>query len=226
MASEASTVTVRLQVTLMGAAVFLAVAIFANGSLAQTKTYRGKSPSSQNDKSIRQHSTSLADNKRRWELRTAPIALLASWVTLDASYRFTDHWATGPAVILYSASGRGNMFTATNNGYAAGWSANYYFRSVFRNTWYISAHTYFESYKTYPHAYEGFKELSGLKANSAFGYQWKMPRINVMTGLGAEMLTHNILDRPEAVNGIAKPAVGSNRSDVIPFFEFKMGMDF
>ncbi len=36
------------------------------------------------------------------ELRTAPLALLAQWTTLDTSYNLNDHWATGPALVVYS----------------------------------------------------------------------------------------------------------------------------
>jgi len=164
-------------------------------------------------------------NKRSWEFRTAPIALIARWFTLDVSYRLSDQWATGPAAILYNAEGPGGMLSPSYKGYAVGWNGNYYFNSVYKNTWYVSAHTYYESYKSYPHAYLGYKEIDGFKANSVIGYQWKWSRINMMTGIGAEFRNQNVVDRKDAVNSVEQSPIESRDSFWLPHIEFKMGIE-
>jgi hypothetical protein len=163
--------------------------------------------------------------KRDWEFRTAPIAFIARWLTLDVSYRLTDQWATGPAAILYNADGPGGMVGPTYSGSAFGWNGNYYFSSAFSNTWYVSAHAYYESYKSYPHAYMGFKEIDGVKANSAIGYQWKWSRVNVMAGVGAEFRSQTVVDRRDGDDVAGSSPRESKDAFWLPHIEFKMGIE-
>lgn len=151
----------------------------------------------------------------KWEIRTAPLAFLASWNTLDVSYRLNEHWAHGPALVHYNHAPIGGMFTPSLRGLAAGWSGTYYTKAVTRDTWYTSLHTYYEDYKLYPHASLIHYHRKGLRASSAYGYQWHWSRINMLAGLGPEFRWHGTnyierkLDNSEVVvNNKFKPQLG------------------
>ncbi len=163
--------------------------------------------------------------EKKWELRTAPIAMMVSWYTLDVSYRLSENLATGPAVISYNARGPGGMFGPTYNGYAIGWNGSYYFSSLLKDTWYISAHAYYESYKSYPRAYLGHYVYEGGKANTAIGYQWRGAMINIIAGLGLEYRSYSVTDKKDPIGGIEQPSVDSSESRGLPFVEFKIGIE-
>lgn len=173
-------------------------------------------------------SSKLSIKKARWEVKTAPIAFLVRWLTLDLSYRLSDNWATGPSTILYNADGPGGMFGPTYKGYALGWNSNYYFKSVYTNTWYLSGHAYFDTFRSYPHAYLGFKEMQGMKANTAVGYQWRWSRVTVLAGLGTEFTNYKVTDNKTAASFALDQIQATsnyNESNWFPYFEFKMGIE-
>ena len=161
----------------------------------------------------------------RWEFRTAPVALLARWYTLDVSYRLSEKkWATGPSIVLYNYSEIGNMFAPAFKGQALGWNANYYFDSAQRNTWYFSLHSYYEKYKSYPHAYLGYYEKDGYRMNGALGYQWRWNPVNLMAGLGVEQRNHNVVEHKDPILGIEQEPVSSSESVGLPYAEIKIGI--
>jgi len=162
----------------------------------------------------------------RWDLRTAPVALVARWYTLDAFYRITKNWSTGPAAIVYAASSPGGMFFPNYKGYAVGWGGNHYFTSVRTDGWYASLHAYYESYESYPHGSMSIEKRDGFKANSALGYRWRINNgFDLLTGLGVENDTHSVIERREGplLNNLAQET-RSNRSTWLPFIEIKIGL--
>ena len=113
----------------------------------------------------------FAKTVSNYEIRTAPIALLARWVTLDFAFNLDNQWAIGPSVIIYAAPKIGNMFIPTYNGYAAGVNVYGYLNSFSTNGWYWGNHLYYENFESYPHDFLGHYELSGFKFNTVGGYQ-------------------------------------------------------
>jgi hypothetical protein len=169
-------------------------------------------------------SFSSKEEMPRWEFRTAPVAYLARWYTLDVSYRISEKWATGPAGIIYGSPEIGHMFAPSYKGYAAGWNANYYFNTVLKSGWYLSMHSFYEKYSSYPHAYLGHKEIDGFRANAVAGYQWRWSAFNLMAGLGGEYNNHNVVDKPDAI-GSKQPNVSSfNGTSTLLHIELKIGV--
>lgn len=194
---------------------------YSNGGKT-TRMYR----IAQNSQSSGNISSSFSSESEipRWEFRTAPIALWARWYTLDISYRISEKWTTGPAAVVYGSAEIGNMFVPSYKGYAVGWNANYYFNSVLKNGWYLSMHSYYEKYSSYPHAYLGHKEMDGFRANAVAGYQWKWSSFNMMAGLGGEYRNHNVVDKPDAIAGSQPEVTSFNETRTLPHIEFKIGI--
>ncbi|OYZ16079.1 MAG: hypothetical protein B7Y39_16175 [Bdellovibrio sp. 28-41-41] len=163
---------------------------------------------------------SKRNDLKRWEFRTAPVALIASWYTVDISYRTSERLSTGPAVVIYGASAQGNMFLPSYNGSAVGWQMNYYFDTVRKNTWYLGSHAYFEKYNSYPHAAQGFSEHSGYRINTTIGYKVKNAGILSMFGIGVEYRDQNITRTEDSqIN------VDSHEANFFPVLELKMGFE-
>lgn len=165
-------------------------------------------------------------NLKRFEIRTAPLAFLAKWLTLDTSYRLNDSFSTGPAVVIYAAGGPGGMLAPSFKGYAAGWSANYYINGAQEDTVYVGTHAYYESYDSYPHAFLGYYSRSGLRANITLGYQWRISSwMNMQAGAGLEARQHHVTAYPE--NASSSTAYGSESDDNTsgPVLEFKVGFE-
>jgi hypothetical protein len=166
--------------------------------------------------------TEVEPTLKRWELRTAPIAFIAAWKTLDVAYRLTNHWSLGPSAISYGCE-LGNMLGPCYNGDAVGLNLNYYFKSVEKDTWYISTHAYSEKFKSYPEGSLGYSDVYGSKLNSALGYQWKGKMIQILLGLGFEIRNYNIDEK------YTDPMLGNNKSysdsESLPFIEFKIGIE-
>lgn len=156
----------------------------------------------------------------QWEFRTAPMALLASWYTIDISYRISEKLSTGPAVVIYGAPETGNMFLPSYKGTAGGWQANYYFDSVRKNTWYLGSHIYFENYNSYPHALNGFEELSGYRLDAIIGYKIKNAGILTMFGIGLEYRDHDVTKHEDS-----KIIMKSHEANLLPMLELKMGIE-
>lgn len=159
-----------------------------------------------------------------WEIRTAPIALLARWLTIDLSYRPTEHWAFGPSLISYNARRPGGFLGPNYRGLALGFNLNYYFSSAHTSSGYISSHAYHENYESYPHAQPGYLKRSGYKTNMALGYQIKSSEISMLTGLGFEYLNYQQDEIDDSVSPTT--SVSSPASRWLPFIEFKLGYSF
>ena len=117
------------------------------------------------------------------------------------------------------------MLAPTYQGYALGANGNYYFKTVYENTWYLSSHAFYEIYNSYPHAYSGVKEIEGVRVNAVMGYQWRGSKINVMAGVGTEFRSQNIIDKKEPINGAPQSPVESHEAFWLPHFELKIGVE-
>lgn len=115
---------------IFAAAICVASPVQTKSSKAKGRSFVSLYPSQANQLKIQKEK----EDETRWDLRMAPVALIARWYTLDASYRITENWSMGPAAIIYSASSPGGMFFPSDKGYAIGWSGNHYFTSVRTNS--------------------------------------------------------------------------------------------
>jgi hypothetical protein len=159
-----------------------------------------------------------------YEVRTAPIALLARWATLDLSFSLNDQWAIGPSIIVYAAPKVGNMFVPAYNGYAAGLHAYGYLDSFSSDTWYWGNHLYYENFESYPHNFSGHYELKGFKFNSVAGYQVILNyNLNLLLGAGFETKNYDQVNIDES-NGNT-PSF-KNQSYTSLYIEAKFGYKF
>ena len=160
-----------------------------------------------------------------YEIRTAPVALIARWVTLDFSFNINNQWALGPSIGLYATPKIGNMFTPSYNGSAVGAHAYYYFNSFSDDSWYFGNHAYYENYESYPHAFNGHYELKGFKFNSKAGYQLViMSGFSFLLGLGAEYRNYDQKNIDDS-NGVNTPKF-KDYQPVVGFIEAKVGYKF
>ncbi len=160
-----------------------------------------------------------------YEIRTAPIALIARWGTLDFSFNVNNQWAIGPSVIIYAAPKIGNMFAPSYSGTAIGGHAYYYFNSFSGTGWYWGTHIYYESYESYPHNFNGHYEFKGFKFNTKIGYQiMASSRINLLLGAGAEARNYDQKNIDDS-SGVNVPKFKDYQA-VIPFVEAKLGYKF
>lgn len=198
----------------------LTIFVISISSQAQSKTKRLTLVQNTSSTSQSINAKYATPPLKRWEIRIAPIALLARWLTLDVSYHLNENWATGPALINYTTdSNRGGMLVPTYKGYAIGWQGNY-FTSALKDGLYLSAHAYYESYKNYPHSFQGYYQKDGYKLNSALGYRWKWKPVVLMTGVGAEYLDHSVTEYTEV-----RTSRDSKQSNSRPFIEVKLGIE-
>lgn len=188
---------------------------------------KAKSSRSHNSSKETTHKNEINDFAR-WELRTAPVAFLAKWVTLDSSYRFQENFSFGPSIILYNSpkGDGGGMLTPSYNGYAAGLNGMLYFDSVTKNTWYTSFHAYYEDFSSYGHGSKkgDVTEIHGIKSQAAIGYQWRWSKMTMLTGGGIEYRGHNENQVRVDINNNTTKTEGSN-SGFLPFLEFKIGIE-
>jgi hypothetical protein len=170
--------------------------------------------------------TVFAQEKLSYEVRTAPAALLARWITLDFSLNLvSEHWSLGPSVIIYAAPKIGNMFTPSYNGTALGGHLYYYFKSFSESSWYSGNHLYYEEYESYPHNFTGHYQYQGFKFNPKAGYQIATSSgINIMLGAGLELRSYHQKNIDDS-NGVDSPSF-KNYSAVIPYVEAKLGFKF
>lgn len=173
----------------------------------------------------------VEERSAKWEIRTAPIALLASWLTIDAGYRIGSKVSTGPAFVSYGAKS-GNMFLPSFEGQAIGWYANYYFRPSGVGGWYTSLHAYAEDYLVHSHSArdgERFKR-AGTRANAAIGFHRTAKSIDFLIGGGIQVMDHEVERTKFVSTSMTGPErlESTNRREThsVPFVEFKTGLRF
>ncbi len=176
-----------------------------------------------------QTAETVTENYNLIEIKTSPVAFLAQWITLDASIRLNQNFATGPAFILYTSGGTGGMLAPSYKGYAAGWQIFYYTKSVNNNGLYISGHAYFEEYRSFPHgSLNDYSDRRGFKINSAIGlYEQADYGLAVYAGLGIESKNHKVTEYKSDV--LPTNVISITQKDenfILPFLEFKVGYSF
>ncbi len=129
----------------------------------------------------------------KWDLRTAPIAILAHRYLLEGSFRPSPQWATGPSVIRYDCHGPSGLLARCISGWSVGWQTTYYFQSPNFNTWYASAHAYSDRHSARSDGAEMSESAStGLKVNAVIGHQWQLKSIFFLLGCGVEHESYKI----------------------------------
>lgn len=107
---------------------------------------------------------------------------------------------------------------------AVGWQVNYYFKSVMKNTWYLSTHLYYDNFTSFPHSSGARVEKEGARTNMALGYRWRGSYgLNFMAGLGSEHRDHAVAAYYKRSGEPYPNQNGDPRW--VPFIEFKMGIE-
>jgi len=161
----------------------------------------------------------------KFELRTAPIMILARWYTLDASYILNEQWAFGPSYVSYAYNTiYGNMLGPAYYGNAYGAHLIWAVDDLFSNSWYIGSHIYYETYRSVAHGLQGNKEdRKGFRTSAVIGYRQLNGNFLTMVGLGFENYDHDVQDTVSATN----PAYTEyHRNFTFLHAEFKIGWMF
>ena len=161
-------------------------------------------------------------DQKTYEIRTAPLAFWANWITVDLSY-ISKNWAFGPSYVKYAnTSEYGNMFLPTFQGNAIG--AHFIYASSFNETnYYLGGHTYYEDYYSYPHGGTYYRtKYIGLRTSLVVGYRLASQDYSMMMGVGAVSYNHQTT-KYEMNNSISQEG---NSNFVGPFFELKIGLMF
>ncbi len=166
------------------------------------------------------------DSRRLLEFRTAPIAFLASWLSLDVSYKLTEKWGIGPSVILYNSevSEHGNFLMPTYNGNALGANLTYYIDSYYKNSIYLNFRGLYQDYISTPHSFRdgSHVEVRGFTGHIVLGHSYRKGRLSILTGLGVQ---HNRFSS-ETINPTeAAVDIFSNTVTTSPYLEFKLGVE-
>ena len=207
--------------TLILSALF-ALLIVSNSANATKKEVKSKKanesqePSAPNEPNINQ-----------WEIRTAPLAFLARWLTLESLYRLDDHWAIGASYVAYRATGGGGMFTPFPGlrGNSFGLVVTRYFHPLEESGLYGNLHLSKEDYTQYPNA-DGPRSLFHYKGHSLLlvaGY--RMPfwqHFFILAGAGAKIGMYEKFERD--FSGIE--TTNKNYFGVIGYLEAKLGIAF
>ena len=163
-----------------------------------------------------------AISRPQWEVRTAPIAFIARWLTLDLSYIANENWAFGPSYIRYAnESEYGNMLAPTYNGNAVGahvlWAENFTDDAI-----YLGGHYYVEDYRSRPEGFLGYDDYTGSKLSAVIGKRSFFAKsFSVMGGIGYEFYNHE----KTSVRSSGTSTVAQVNSGFL-HFEFKMGYFF
>ena len=166
----------------------------------------------------------------RWDLRTAPIALFASWSTIDLSYRITPRFATGPAYVHYGCNGPGGMLTPCFGGNAFGWSWNYYVKPVTEPGLYFGGRGYLEKYGSHGHAMRYTVDRDGGRANVVAGVyspgrKWGATQLTIHAGLGYEYGSYKQDYSADDPDDLPSTRADSNTFQSVAL-EFKVGLQF
>ncbi len=159
--------------------------------------------------------------KTKFEIRTAPIAFLAQWLTIDLTYFVSEKWALGPSYVGYeNRSQHGGMLSPTYLGTAIG--AHFiYADSFFKDSYYAGGHIYSENYRSRPHAFLGYYDNQGSRANVVVGHRWVNEIFSSMLGFGFENKSTSSNRVPESGNVTKEEA-----HDTLLHIEFKIGLLF
>lgn len=163
----------------------------------------------------------------RFELRTAPIAFIARWLTVEALYRVNDKWAVGPSFVYYGSGTSGSMFWLSYQGQALGMVATHYLRGVSQRGWYGSLRYHYEKYTYYPHAKSEEHYYKGHSLIATAGYRFLfLKNFFVMPGLGAKLSVYEHTETKFSIANVATRSTNPSRFQALPYIEAKLGMEF
>ncbi len=166
-------------------------------------------------------------NMRRWDLKTAPIAFLARWLTFDLGYYLTSKWSVGPSTILFLSEKPGGMLAPSYKGYAWGIDSVYLFSSVHQNGFNQSVHAYYDNFESYPHAARSYYKNEGFRINSAIGYTADELWYRWFLGLGGEFKSHQVQEFEEDLLTSDSNFISEEHSEILNLFiEFKVSYRF
>lgn len=169
---------------------------------------------------------SASAESKQFEIRTAPIALIARWYTLDASYRPNPQWALGPSIVIYNHDGPGGILSPAYQGKSFGAHINYYFQSIDVNSFYLGSHFLYDDYRSFPHGSSGYRDHIGTSLQAVAGYFGRYQSLTFHTGLGFEQEMGSYED--VAYNSLTSDYEMTTGNDT--FFklliEFKLGYEF
>lgn len=163
----------------------------------------------------------------RWEIRAAPFQLLYRFYSAEFAYRFSKKWSFGPSAVAYDSPGNlGGMLGPNYHGAAFGLNGTYYYKSVASHTPYIGCHVFYQSYTSYGHAFRGYSEHVGSRADAVIGYQWRWKLASMRVGGGVQyenekvrtVESGNLANDPDTVES-------SRRTSLFPTIELKIGIE-
>lgn len=166
---------------------------------------------------------------KTFAVKTAPIALLAGWYTLDFSIRASTQFSIGPSLVVYDGDVEtsGSFLSPNYKGYGAGFHWNYFLRNINENWFYLSGHTYFDDYKSLGHNSSFRESVEGIRTNLIFGWKHQfhgLPLI-MQAGGGLEYRWYSVREVPRSssITGVTRYF---SEEWGLPMIEFKIGFEF
>lgn len=176
-----------------------------------------------------QPSQEIIEASKSWEVRTAPLALIARWYTLEALYRLNDEWALGPSYIKFGSTASADMFFPSYRGKALGFVGTHYFPSSSGQGLYGTVRYYFQDYTAYEH--DNTSSEFHLKGHSlAFVGGYRLPFLKsffFMPGIGIQLGKYEKTEtKTDIITHAVTVTTDSNYLSVIPYLEAKVGVEF
>ncbi len=168
---------------------------------------------------------------RLLEFRTAPLALIWRWYTIEGLVRLgppSKRWAIGPSYIKYGAPTNSNMFFPAYRGSAMGFVVTRYFDVLSAPGWYGTFRYYFENYDSYlEDPYSTISHLRGHAVTLIAGYRFPVfDRSFLMAGVGLQARSYDKKEiRTDNMNRIS-PIEDSDFFEALPYLEVKVGVEF
>lgn len=167
----------------------------------------------------------------RFELRTAPLALIARWITLEGLYLLGgERWAVGPSLVFYESPAAGSMLWLSQRGRSIGAVATYYFKPVSEPGWYGTLRYLHDSYTYYPHnSRAGIRHESyqGHSLTMVAGYRFVLPwNAFLLMGGGAQGGLYERAETKEPTPGAFTSSSSRGRFSLRLYVEGKAGLRF
>lgn len=172
---------------------------------------------------------SMAADLKKFELRTAPLAFLARWITAEGLFRFNSQWAAGPSYVQYVDRSIGNMFWPSLKGFSAGFVVTHYLKELPLQGIYATLRYHYEDFRYISHGqsnielrFKGHNLLLVGGVRLPIGeHFFLMPGLGIQAGyyhrleLKSDFLTRNIVVKNDP-----------SSTQVRPYLEAKAGVEF
>lgn len=162
----------------------------------------------------------------RWELRTAPIALIARWFTIEGLFHIDEQLAVGPSFVKYGSAPVGSMFWPSFRGRSIGLVGTYYFEPR-PNTWYATVRYFHENFTFYSHGRDNDEvQWRGNTVMGVAGYRRPLSQsIFMLAGVGLQLGKYEITEKKNK-SGVALVTRDPSKIRLRPYFELKVGVGF